>query len=101
MVEVTECIGEDVLVKRPVAVGENIMMRGEDFAQGSVVVSGGTRLSARDIGALAAVGTTRIPVRKQPLVASSGRSDSSGTGWSNGAGSAMAAPVIAPQVAPL
>jgi molybdopterin molybdotransferase len=68
MVEVTEIIGEDVLVKRPVAVGESIMMRGEDFAQGSVVVSGGTRLSARDIGALAAVGTTRVPVRKQPLV---------------------------------
>jgi molybdopterin molybdotransferase len=68
MVEVTESIGEDVLVKRPVAVGESIMVRGEDFAQGSVVVCGGTRLSARDIGALAAVGTTRVPVRKQPLV---------------------------------
>jgi molybdopterin molybdotransferase len=68
MVEVTESIGEDVLVKRPVAVGESIMMRGEDFGQDSVVVSGGTRLSARDIGALAAVGTTRVPVRKQPLV---------------------------------
>jgi molybdopterin molybdotransferase len=68
MVEVTESIGEDVLVKRPVAVGESIMMRGEDFAQDSVVVSGGTRLSARDIGALAAVGTPRVPVRKQPLV---------------------------------
>jgi molybdopterin molybdotransferase len=68
MVEVTESVGEDILVKRPVAVGESIMMRGEDFARGSVVVSEGTRLSARDIGALAAVGTTLVPVRKQPVV---------------------------------
>ncbi len=68
MVEVTEIIGDDVLVKRPVAVGESIMMRGEDFARGSVVVSRGTRLSPRDTGALAAVGTTRVPVRKKPVV---------------------------------
>lgn len=68
MVEVTESIGDDVLVKRPVAVGENIMMRGEDFARDSVVVGGGTRLSARDIGALAAVGAATVPVRKQPVV---------------------------------
>ncbi len=68
MVEVTESIGEDVLVKRPVAVGENIMMRGEDFARDTVVVRSGTRLSARDIGALAAAGATQVPVRKQPRV---------------------------------
>jgi molybdopterin molybdotransferase len=68
MVEVTESIGDDILVKRPVAVGENIMVRGEDFSRGSVVIENGTRLSARDIGALAAVGTTLVPVRKQPVV---------------------------------
>ncbi|HON81438.1 MAG TPA: molybdopterin molybdotransferase MoeA [Methanoregulaceae archaeon] len=68
MIEVTESIGDDVLVRRPVAVGENIMVRGEDFTRGSVVIARGTRLSARDIGALAAVGTTLVPVRKQPVV---------------------------------
>ncbi|NYT06775.1 MAG: molybdopterin molybdotransferase MoeA [Methanomicrobiales archaeon] len=68
MIEVTESIGDDVLVKRPVAVGESIMMRGEDFSRGSVVVCRGTRLAPGDIGALAAVGTTRVPVRKPPVV---------------------------------
>ncbi len=68
MVEFTESIGEDILVKRPVAPGENMVVRGEDFSAGEVVLQGGTLLSSRAIAALAAAGQTMVPVTKRPRV---------------------------------
>lgn len=68
MVEVCEQLGDEILVRKPVAFGENIMSRGEDFAAGSVVLDRGLRLTHRDIGALAAVGAARVPVTRQPVV---------------------------------
>ena len=68
MVEFCEQLGDEILVRRPVSFGENIMARGEDFAGGSIVLEKGTLLSHRDIGALAAVGASRVPVSKQPVV---------------------------------
>jgi molybdopterin molybdotransferase len=68
MVEYSEMIGNEVLVKRPVAPGENVMARGEDFSKGELVLSPGRLLSPREVGVLAAVGGARIPVFRQPVV---------------------------------
>ena len=41
MVEYTESIGEDILVKKPVALGKNMVGRGEDFSAGRGCPAGG------------------------------------------------------------
>jgi molybdopterin molybdotransferase len=68
MVEYSESLGDQVLVKRPVAPGENVIEKGEDFAAGVPVLEAGRRLSPRDTGVLAAVGCAMVTVRKKPLV---------------------------------
>ena len=68
MVENTEQVGEDVLVRKPVAHGENVLLHNEDFSKGDVVLYLGRRLSAQDIGVLAAAGCTRVPVFCAPVI---------------------------------
>jgi molybdopterin molybdotransferase len=68
MIEHTEQIGDDILVHRPVAPGENVVLRGEDFQAGEVVLSRGRVLSPRDIGVAAAVGADRVIVAKVPKI---------------------------------
>jgi molybdopterin molybdotransferase len=68
MIEYTERIGDEILIKRPVAPGENIILAGEDFPGGALILPGGTYLSPRDIGVLAAAGFDRIAVYRRPLV---------------------------------
>ena len=43
MIEYTERIGDEILVKRPVAPGENVIFPGEDFLKGAVILPKGTR----------------------------------------------------------
>jgi molybdopterin molybdotransferase len=68
MIEHAEQIGEDVLVKKPVALGENVLFFNEDFSAGDVVCTKGRRLTSQDIGVLAAAGCTRVPVVKIPNI---------------------------------
>ncbi|ACL15548.1 molybdopterin molybdotransferase MoeA [Methanosphaerula palustris] len=68
MIEYTEELGDQVLVQKPVAPGENLILQGEDFKAGEQVLPGGTRLSPQDVGALAAVGRTRVEVYRRPLI---------------------------------
>lgn len=68
MVEHTEQIGDEILVKRPVAPGENVILAGEDFAAGSTILPRGRRLSPRDAGILAAAGCERVAVYRRPVV---------------------------------
>jgi len=68
MVEQTELFGDQVLVKRPVAHGENVLFYNEDFAKGAVVLTAGRRLSAQDTGVLAAVGCVNVPVTRMPRI---------------------------------
>ncbi|MEL7646179.1 MAG: gephyrin-like molybdotransferase Glp [Anaerolineaceae bacterium] len=49
--------------------GANLIFRGDDLRPGDVVLREGTRLSAAHIGALAAMGLSEVPVRKQPRAA--------------------------------
>ena len=68
MIEYTERIGDEVLVKRPVAPGENVILAGEDFMKGALVLPGGRCLSPRDVGILAAAGSYRVSVKRKPVV---------------------------------
>jgi molybdopterin molybdotransferase len=49
--------------------GENIRRAGEDIAIGEPVLAAGTRLSAWDLGVLAALGVHTVPVTRAPRVA--------------------------------
>jgi len=68
MIEHAEQIGDDVLVHRSVAPGENVITRGEDFRAGTVVLERGRVLSPRDIGVAAAIGADRVTVAAIPRV---------------------------------
>ncbi|HXW98337.1 MAG TPA: gephyrin-like molybdotransferase Glp, partial [Methanomicrobiales archaeon] len=68
MIEYTEQIGDEILVKRPAAPGENVILGDEDFPKGSRVLPRGRILSPREIGILAATGFERVPVYRRPLV---------------------------------
>ncbi|NYT05700.1 MAG: molybdopterin molybdotransferase MoeA [Methanomicrobiales archaeon] len=68
MIEYTERIGTEVLISRPVAPGENVIARGEDFAEGGVVLAAGRRITPRDMGVLAAAGCDTVTVAVPPKV---------------------------------
>jgi molybdopterin molybdotransferase len=68
MMEYSERIGDEILVKRPVAPGENVILPGEDFPMGAVILPTGTHLSPREIGILAAAGYDRITVNRRPVI---------------------------------
>ena len=68
MIEHAEQIGKEILVKKPVAHGENVLFFNEDFSSGDVVCKRGRRLSPQDIGVLAAAGCIDVPVVRIPKV---------------------------------
>lgn len=69
MVEYTEMIDDQtVALTKPVAPGENVIRRGEDIRSSAQLLPQGQRLRPADIGALAAVGQTRVLVRQAPKV---------------------------------
>ncbi|HOT03254.1 MAG TPA: molybdopterin molybdotransferase MoeA [Methanolinea sp.] len=68
MIEHCERIDDQVLVKRPVAPGENLIRKGEDFARDMMVLPGGRRLTPPEIGVLAAVGCHTVPVCTRPSI---------------------------------
>lgn len=69
MIEYSEAVGEDeVLVQKPVAPGENVLSRDEDFKTGAVILPGGRRLTPQDLGVLASAGVAAVRVRKVPRV---------------------------------
>lgn len=58
-----------VEVRRPVAPGENVVKPGEDVRAGEVLLAAGRRLRPQDLGLLAALGVTEVPVHRRPRVA--------------------------------
>lgn len=52
-----------------VASGQNVRRQGEDLAAGVLALEAGTRLGARQLALLAAVGVDRVAVRRRPRVA--------------------------------
>ena len=73
MVEHSKTDGDTLFVKRPVHVGENVHMMGSDVAFGEIVLHPGVRLTAREIGLLAAVGKAEVLAKRLSVgVASTG-----------------------------
>ncbi len=68
MIENAEQLGDEVLVKKPVAHGENILLYNEDFSRGEIVLGRGRRLSSRDSGVLAAAGCVSVTVAQRPKI---------------------------------
>jgi len=68
MVEYTRQAGAAIEVTRTVRRGEHICFRGEDVQKGQVVLEKGRTISPFDLGVLAALGVTRIPIWQQPVV---------------------------------
>jgi molybdenum cofactor synthesis domain-containing protein len=65
--ETTETDG-GVAVRTSVAPGDNVMLAGADVAAGARALGPGTRLTAREIGLLSALGVDEVPVRGKPRV---------------------------------
>ncbi len=63
MVEYTEELdGRTISVVRPVAPGENVVRKGEDFKAGEEILPAGRILRPQDLGILAAAGITQVEV---------------------------------------
>jgi molybdopterin molybdotransferase len=70
MLEYAHVVSDDLVeIVRSVAPYENVIKRGEDIAEGELVLTRGSQLRAQDIGALAGIGITEIEVYKKPVVA--------------------------------
>ena len=68
MIEYCEAIGEQVLVYRPLASGENMVLANEDFAKGKTAINAGTILRPQECGVLAALGFESVDVLKKPVI---------------------------------
>ncbi|MDQ7032111.1 MAG: molybdopterin molybdotransferase MoeA [Desulfonauticus sp.] len=69
MIEYTAQAGDDLIeVRKSLFPQENIILQAEDFAKGQVVVPKGTRISFKEIGAMATLGYARPKVYKKPKI---------------------------------
>ncbi len=62
MVEYSSEENGTIFIYRPVTVGENIMKPGSDILKGERVLRAGRKLGTREIGVLASVGKSEVPV---------------------------------------
>ncbi len=69
MLEYTEDLGGDQFAfYKPVAPGANLILRGEDLRQGEAILKSGKKIGVADIGTLAALGKSEVPVFSQPVM---------------------------------
>ncbi len=65
MVEYTDGFGKDgIAVYSGIAVGENLLLKGEDAVEGQIILKKGQRLLPQHIGSLAAMGIVEVEVFK-------------------------------------
>src|SRR5260221_2849743 len=69
MQEDTQVDGDIVILPTGLARGANRRLAGEDVAAGSVILPAGRRLAAQHLALAAAVGLTRLTVRRRVRVA--------------------------------
>ncbi|MFW5903681.1 MAG: molybdopterin biosynthesis protein, partial [Halolamina sp.] len=67
-VEQTDEADGEVLFRKSVAPGDNVMLAGADVAAGERALGPGTRLTPREIGLLSALGVDEVPVKGRPTV---------------------------------
>jgi putative molybdopterin biosynthesis protein len=68
-VEFTDVEGGEVIVRRARVPGAAVSFAGTDVGSGETLLFRGTRLTSRETGLLAAVGVSRVPVVRRPVVA--------------------------------
>ncbi len=69
MIEYTEDYGDGTVgILKAVAPQQHIVFKGDDVFPGKLVLKAGTRMTPKDIGALAALGITEVPVQKKITV---------------------------------
>lgn len=69
MMEYTQTIAlSELEIRKPVAQGENLLLKGEDVKAGDVVIRSGVRIRPEEIGGLLALGKTQVYVYKKPVV---------------------------------
>jgi molybdopterin molybdotransferase len=61
--------GAEVTLNSAVKRGDNIRPQGSEVTPGALLLPEGRRIAAAEVGALAVLGLTSVPVRKQPVVA--------------------------------
>ena len=66
MIEYTEDYGDGTIgILKSVAPGANMIYRGDDVSPGQIVLKKGKQIMTQDVGALAAMGISRVPVMRQ------------------------------------
>ena len=68
MVEHTTIEGDEVIVERSAAAGDNFTVAGAEATAGEVVLTRGTRIGVTEVALLATVGVTSVPVYTRPRV---------------------------------
>ncbi len=66
--ENTQLAGQQITLTQTATKGQFIRPKGQDFAQGAVLLNAGSRLGPRDIGLAAAGGLVWLPVFRHPRV---------------------------------
>jgi molybdenum cofactor synthesis domain-containing protein len=61
--------GDAVIIEARVSPGENVAERGADMLRGEAVLAARRRIRAPEIGVLATLGITEVPVYRRPVVA--------------------------------
>jgi molybdopterin molybdotransferase len=74
-VEDTDAGTDRVAIRNTRDARKNIRPRGEDFREGSTVISAGTPLAAAQLGVLASLGYADVDVHRRPVVAIAGSGD--------------------------
>ena len=69
MIEYTEVEKQILNITKPVKIGENILLPGQDLRKGMTLLSAGTRLRPQHIALLSMLGIDRIPVFVKPQIA--------------------------------
>jgi len=60
--------GDSIAVNRPITAGDNVAARAGDMRRGETVLPARRRLRAPEIGVLATLGVTQVPVYKRPVI---------------------------------
>ena len=68
MVEYTQRSRSEVQVYRPVSPGENVTGAGSDIMTGELLLRKSERITPREVGLLAAIGLSQVPVFRKPRV---------------------------------
>ncbi|MBI4640903.1 MAG: molybdopterin molybdotransferase MoeA [Candidatus Tectomicrobia bacterium] len=68
-IEETETTGEEVILKKPLRAGENVIPKGRDLSQGDLILRKGDLVKAGGIGMLATLGNVMVNVIRRPNVA--------------------------------